>query len=228
MSSKSPPTSPARPPPARAGSVQPTTPDRPSQATRTPGSSPAVTRSATAPPATPDKKPEPEDKDKDKGKDKDKKDEPKQDEPKETIPDALEKLDIDESVFSQITEMDDEDPECEFSREIVVDYFKQAKTTFKELREALKAKDLKTLSAKGHFLKGSSAALGIKKVQESCEHVQHYGAKRDEINNVNLTEEQALARVALIMPRLERDYELAAQWLRNYYRKQDIDLDEQE
>jgi hypothetical protein len=48
-----------------------------------------------------------------------------------------ETLDIDEDVFFQITEMDDDDPDCEFSREIVVDYFKQAATTFDELKQAL-------------------------------------------------------------------------------------------
>ncbi|KAG9097841.1 hypothetical protein FRC06_007123 [Ceratobasidium sp. 370] len=147
-------------------------------------------------------------------------------EPAEKIPDPKETLDIDETVFSQITEMDDEDPECEFSREIVADYFKQAATTFKELRQALAKKDLAVLSAKGHFLKGSSAALGVKKVQESCEHLQHYGAKRDEIVGIDLTETQALRRITLIMPRLERDYALAEKWLRNYYLKLGVDLDE--
>ncbi|KAG8687853.1 hypothetical protein FRC09_013245 [Ceratobasidium sp. 395] len=145
--------------------------------------------------------------------------------PDEKIPEPTETLDIDESVFSQITEMDDEDPECEFSREIVVDYFKQAATTFGELRQALEKEDLAVLSAKGHFLKGSSAALGVKKVQESCEHVQHYGAKRDEIAGIDLTATQALRRVTLIMPRLERDYALAEKWLRNYYLERGIDLD---
>ncbi|KAG9120683.1 hypothetical protein FRC07_003722 [Ceratobasidium sp. 392] len=146
-------------------------------------------------------------------------------EPEEKIPEPTETLDIDETVFSQITEMDDDDPDCEFSREIVVDYFKQAATTFEELRQALEKEDLATLSAKGHFLKGSSAALGVKKVQESCEHVQHYGAKRDEIAGIDLTAAQALRRVALMMPRLERDYALAEKWLRNYYLEKGIDLE---
>jgi osomolarity two-component system phosphorelay intermediate protein YPD1 len=89
-----------------------------------------------------------------------------------------------------------------------------------------KNRDFHTLSSKGHFLKGSSAALGVKKVQESCEHVQHYGAKRDEIEGVDLTEKQALRRIELIMPRLERDYKSAENWLRKYYRELGIDLEE--
>lgn len=84
--------------------------------------------------------------------------------------------------------------------------------------------NLKVLSAKGHFLKGSSAALGAKKMQESCEHVQHYGAKRDEIVKVDLTEKQALRRIELIMPRLESDFESAEIWLRKYYASQGVTL----
>lgn len=86
-------------------------------------------------------------------------------------------------------------------------------------------KDLATLSAKGHFLKGSSAALGVVKVQESCEHIQHYGAKRDEIKGVDLTPEDSLKRIKAMMPRLERDYALAEAWLRDYYLKLGIELD---
>ncbi|QRW20246.1 multistep phosphorelay regulator 1 [Rhizoctonia solani] len=140
---------------------------------------------------------------------------------------AIETLDIDESVFNQITEMDEED-DCEFSSDIVRDYFKQAITTLGELNDALNQKDFATLSSKGHFLKGSSAALGVKKVQESCEHIQHYGHKRDEIKGVDLTEPQALRRIELLMPRLEKDYESAKAWLINYYSNRGVDLEEDE
>lgn len=62
------------------------------------------------------------------------------------------------------------------------------------------------------------------KVQESCEHIQHYGAKRDEIKGVDLTADDALKRIRAMMPRLETDYKLAETWLRNYYSKQGIEL----
>ncbi|KAH7336919.1 histidine phosphotransferase [Rhizoctonia solani] len=138
---------------------------------------------------------------------------------------AIQGSDIDKSVFGQITEMDDED-DCDFSSEIVCDYFKQAVATIKELNDALESRDFKTLSSKGHFLKGSSAALGVRKVQDSCEHIQHYGNKRDEVKGVDLTEEQALARIKLILPRLEKDYESAKIWLEKYYQEQGVDLEE--
>ena len=42
------------------------------------------------------------------------------------------------------------------------------------------SRDLEQLSALGHFLKGSSATLGLTKVKDSCEKIQNFGAKKDE------------------------------------------------
>lgn len=39
--------------------------------------------------------------------------------------------------------------------------------------------DLSRLSSLGHFLKGSSATLGLTKVKDSCEKIQHYGQQKD-------------------------------------------------
>jgi osomolarity two-component system, phosphorelay intermediate protein YPD1 len=41
-------------------------------------------------------------------------------------------------------------------------------------------RDLNQLSQLGHFLKGSSATLGLTKVKDSCEKIQHFGAHKDE------------------------------------------------
>ncbi|KAJ1937909.1 Phosphorelay intermediate protein, partial [Linderina macrospora] len=67
-------------------------------------------------------------------------------------------LDLD--VFDQLISMDDE--EDEFSKQIVYNYFEQAETTFSNMEKAIKARDLARLSELGHFLKGSSASIGIK------------------------------------------------------------------
>ncbi|CUA72542.1 Multistep phosphorelay regulator 1 [Schizosaccharomyces pombe 972h-] [Rhizoctonia solani] len=207
-------TSPTSPTTVRAGSVKPA----PAPAT------PEKLKAATPAPASPPKpSPKKSDDGKDKGKDKDK---PAASAADEYIPEISPGPDINRAVFSQITEMDDEDDF--FSNQIVRDYFKQAATTFEELDNALKARDFEELSSKGHFLKGSSATLGLEKVQKWCEHIQHYGNKRDEVKGVDLTEEQALRRIELIMPRLKRDYESAQAWLKNYYREQGADLDEED
>jgi len=45
--------------------------------------------------------------------------------------------------------------------------------------------DLAQLSSLGHFLKGSSATLGLTKVKDSCEKIQHYGGHKDESGTVD-------------------------------------------
>jgi len=51
-----------------------------------------------------------------------------------------------------------------------------ARSLLTRRREKKDGDYLKTLSELGHFLKGSSATLGLTKVKDSCEKIQHYGA----------------------------------------------------
>lgn len=103
--------------------------------------------------------------------------------------------------------MDDDEEEREFSKSIVYDFFQQAESTFSKMDGYLyllpslqlqllkmpalanllppfspysQSKDLHNLSQQGHFLKGSSATLGLTKVKDSCEKLQNFGAKKDE------------------------------------------------
>jgi len=87
---------------------------------------------------------------------------------------------IDQTTFEQILEMDDEDSDREFSRGIVFGFFDQAETTFTQMENALSNGDLDELSRLGHFLKGSSATLGLTKVKDACEKIQHFGQRKDE------------------------------------------------
>ncbi|CRK22987.1 hypothetical protein BN1708_017998, partial [Verticillium longisporum] len=64
--------------------------------------------------------------------------------------------------FNQILEMD-EPGECEFSQSIVEGFFEQAEETITSMKEELENKELEKLSSLGHFLKGSSATLGLVK-----------------------------------------------------------------
>jgi hypothetical protein len=146
-------------------------------------------------------------------------------------------------IFRQILELDEDDSD-EFSRAMAQDYFSQANTTFKEMDEAMYVyhgpystlkfvvisrspwyiylsrvkKDLATLSALGHFLKGSSAALGVSKVQASCEKIQHYGKLRDEEAGVDLTKEEALGKIEKLLVEVKREYKVAENWLRKWYK----------
>lgn len=73
-------------------------------------------------------------------------------------------------------------------------------------------KDLGELTALGHFLKGSSAALGVFKLQSSCEKIQHFGKLKDE--NVPITEAEAIVKIRESISRAKKEYEVAEEWLK--------------
>jgi osomolarity two-component system phosphorelay intermediate protein YPD1 len=76
-------------------------------------------------------------------------------------------------------------------------------------------KDLSELSSLGHFLKGSSAALGVSKVQLSCEHIQHYGHLKEGI--ATLKEAEAIVKITKSLARAREEYEEAKKWLELFY-----------
>lgn len=119
-------------------------------------------------------------------------------------------------VFSQILELDD-DGQHEFSAGMVSAFFSQAQTAFADMDGACNARDLKKLKDLGHFLKGSSAALGIYKVRDSCEAIQHYGALRDEVAKLDLGPDEALGRIRDTLIDVRKEYAVAERWLRRWY-----------
>ncbi|KAF5345538.1 hypothetical protein D9758_012029 [Tetrapyrgos nigripes] len=125
---------------------------------------------------------------------------------------------IDMDTFKQILELD-EDDEHEFSLEMVEAYYSQAGTTFIDMNAALESKDLEKLSDLGHFLKGSSAALGVSKVRNSCEKIQNYGALRDD-EALPLKPEVAIERITNLLSQVKEEYEVAEAWLKKYYGKE--------
>ncbi|KAF8158256.1 signal transduction histidine kinase [Crassisporium funariophilum] len=124
---------------------------------------------------------------------------------------------VDMDTFYQILELDEDEDTHDFSKPMVWAYFEQAGKTFEEMDDAMLAKDLPTLSALGHFLKGSSAALGLSKVQASCEKIQHYGVKRDEELNKDLTADEALKRIQSLLIQVKVEYSGAERWLKNWF-----------
>ncbi|KAJ1023685.1 hypothetical protein NDA18_004669 [Ustilago nuda] len=123
---------------------------------------------------------------------------------------------IDMDIFTQLLEMDDED-DREFSKSIVWNYFDQAETTFKEMDAALSTHDLTELSTLGHFLKGSSAAVGVIKVRDSCEHMQHYGKCHGEDGLSDLSKEGALKKLTVTLRDVKVQYREAAKALKAFY-----------
>jgi len=123
---------------------------------------------------------------------------------------------IDMDIFQQILELDDDDAHV-YSRDLAGAYFAQARTTFDDMRRAFAKKDLKELSSLGHFLKGSSAALGVAKVESSCQKIEHYGKLRDEKENRDLTKDDALSRIGALLGTVGNECTIAEDWLDKWY-----------
>lgn len=135
--------------------------------------------------------------------------------------DSSTKVIIDSEMLRQLRELDDDDTH-EFSRDLVHGYFKQAETTFSEMDAAFVARDLEQLSHHGHFLKGSSATLGIIQVQGICEKIQHLGQRTDpdkkaEVKEAKISPEEALLRIKPLLARVKVECAEAKKWLMNYY-----------
>ncbi|KAJ2160794.1 Phosphorelay intermediate protein [Coemansia sp. RSA 552] len=125
---------------------------------------------------------------------------------------------LDLEAFNQLLSMDDDnDEEYEFSREIVSNYLEQAKTTFADMEKALDAKDLSKLSSLGHFLKGSSATIGVKKVQECCKRIQFLGKLHNITGQGSVDEEEALALITKELKAGKEEYSKAKEFLGYFY-----------
>jgi len=128
---------------------------------------------------------------------------------------------IDPATFEQILEMDDDEDEREFSKSIVYDFFVQADATFKkmdtELGKGDEASALKELSELGHFLKGSSATLGLTKVKDSCEKIQHYGQLKDDSGTKVITEEESRKKLATIIEQAKKEFADVEKVLKEFY-----------
>lgn len=131
---------------------------------------------------------------------------------------------MDQGTFEQILEMDDDDDK-EFSKSIVYGFFDQADNTFKKMEDALKDEDLPELSQLGHFLKGSSATLGLTKVKEACEKIQHYGAQKDETGTTDEPDDKvSLDKIKKTLVDVKRDYNDVQVLLRRFYGEKVADL----
>jgi len=122
---------------------------------------------------------------------------------------------VEREIFDQLLEMDDDD-DREFSKSLVDNYRSQFVETFTILQEALKAGDLRELYLKGHYLKGSSAALGLRKIRKTCEHIQNAGEKLG-ADREPLSEQEALKRCEVLLVQLKAQNDEADLWLKNYF-----------
>ncbi|GAO18444.1 uncharacterized protein UV8b_07219 [Ustilaginoidea virens] len=125
---------------------------------------------------------------------------------------------VDVAAFGQILEMDEPEND-EFSSSIVFGFFSQAEDTFTEMDAALIAEDMTKLSELGHFLKGSSATLGLVKVRDGCEKIQRYGKNENLDGSEEPDVDKCLKLIAKVLAEVKADYKDVEKRLRAYYDK---------
>lgn len=143
---------------------------------------------------------------------------------------------VDMATFSQILEMDDTD-DREFSSSIVFGFFDQVQETFSSMDKALLVlltnqrnkgkqtlmvqhradRNLEELSSLGHFLKGSSATLGLIRVRDGCEKIQRFGKLENEDGSSEPNTELQLQRITLALSTIKTDYKDVEATLRRFY-----------
>jgi len=132
---------------------------------------------------------------------------------------------VDIQVFGQLLDMDEDEEDHSFSHAIVWSWFEQQAESIRFMEKALKESDLKTLAEKGHFLKGSSAALGLVKVRQSCESMQSYGQKLELDGKTRIeSDADALERCKVLIEALKQQCSEAQDWLIRYYEDHNSEL----
>lgn len=67
-------------------------------------------------------------------------------------------------------------------------------------------------------MKGSSATLGLTKVKDSCEKIQHYGQKKDEAGTTDEPdEEKCLSKIKDTLVAVKEEYAEVEKVLRKFY-----------
>ena len=81
-----------------------------------------------------------------------------------------------------------------------------------------KSKDLNKLSSLGHFLKGSSATLGLVKVQDYCEKIQNLGSGLDKTGTTSVDDrEESLAGITSVLGEMKEEYKCVCVRFRKFY-----------
>lgn len=89
------------------------------------------------------------------------------------------------------------------------------------MQPAREEKDLYNLYTLGHFLKGSSATLGLTKVRDGCEKIQRYGKKENLDGSPEENEEICLERIEEALKAVKTDYAEIETVLRKYYKDEE-------
>ncbi|KAJ1680040.1 Phosphorelay intermediate protein [Spiromyces aspiralis] len=144
---------------------------------------------------------------------------------------------LDLQVFQDLLRIDDDQS---FAKDIVYKYFDQAREiihVLEDLLDSVKSQVakapltddvFKTISQKGHFLKGSSASIGAIKVRDSCERIQHLGQGLNSVGDSPIPDHTITYRLlANELDELRREFERIETYLTYFFEAEsDDDSDE--
>jgi osomolarity two-component system phosphorelay intermediate protein YPD1 len=82
--------------------------------------------------------------------------------------------------------------------------------------------DLIKLSELGHFLKGSSATLGLNRIRDGCENIQRYGKQETQTGEPIDDPEKCLVLIAETLTQVKKDFDFAQKVLRDHYSEKAI------
>ncbi|PWI65218.1 hypothetical protein PCL_07268 [Purpureocillium lilacinum] len=122
---------------------------------------------------------------------------------------------VDMSTFKGILELDDPG-DCEFSSSIISIFLAQARDTFESMNVALEAKELENLSQLAHFLRGSSATLGLVKIYDGCERIQ-LCVRAEKERSAELHSKICLNNIIQAVEMVKEQYQMVETVLRTYY-----------
>ncbi|CAH7688825.1 signal transduction histidine kinase [Phakopsora pachyrhizi] len=119
---------------------------------------------------------------------------------------------VNQDVFMQLVDMEDEnsDGKFKFTRGLIDLYFEDSEDTLRSMRESLRASDYYKLGRQAHFLRGSSASIGIAEVASICESIEMevMSKKLPDFNWFNLKIEA-----------INSTHILARQWFADFFQK---------
>lgn len=85
------------------------------------------------------------------------------------------------------------------------------------LTSTRKDRDLEQLSSLGHFLKGSSATLGLIKIRDGCEKIQRYGKNENVDGSPEPDDDLCLKRIDEALETVKTDYREAESALKKFF-----------
>ncbi|KAJ3120344.1 hypothetical protein HK098_004667 [Nowakowskiella sp. JEL0407] len=121
---------------------------------------------------------------------------------------------VDPEIFGELLFLDDDGA---FARDIVKKYFKQAYDRMPSIETSFEAKDLDELYKHAHFLKGSSAMVGLRRINAIFEKIQYHTKLKDESGKKNIPESEAWIAIESLIKQSRVEHRSAEEELTEFF-----------